>query len=390
MDTPWLEQANLRIGEMGRQFSTALDALSEPHRLHRIRYGLCALAAVWMVFGLAQLVWSLVPPPDPGAVPEDILNPLVEPSRQGSRRSVAIDEVAQWALFGTAATPPAQVVAAAAEELELTPAGGDDLDGIENNARETKLALTLQGVLNSTDADRALAIIEAKREQDQYSVGDELPVGNKVTLAKILPDRVVLDNGGKYELLLLFGENSFGTESDKARNTASGSFSRSQRPTATPAATSGEKDVREMAESYRRRLYENPQSLAQVVRIAPVRDGTELRGYRVSAGRDREQFEALGFRSNDVVTGVNGIALTDPGKGIELYRVMRTANEASFDVLRDGEELTLVVDLADSGPPADGAEGENVNANANANVNTSPSPPSQVRRSSGTGRPSDD
>ena len=105
-----------------------------------------------------------------------------------------------------------------------------------------------------------------------------------------------------------------------------------------------------MAENYRQRLYNNPQSLAQVVRIAAVREAGQLRGYRVSAGRDREQFEALGFKANDIVTGVNGIELTDPGKAIKLYEVMRTASEASFNVLRDGEQLTLTVGLENSGP----------------------------------------
>ena len=82
-----------------------------------------------------------------------------------------------------------------------------------------------------------------------------------------------------------------------------------------------------------------------MVNIAAVREAGALKGYRVSAGRDREQFEALGFKSNDIVTGVNGIRLSDPGKAMELYRVMRSASEANFDVLRDGQELNLVVGL---------------------------------------------
>ena len=79
-----------------------------------------------------------------------------------------------------------------------------------------------------------------------------------------------------------------------------------------------------------------------------IDDGGRLRGYRVSAGKDRKQFESLGFKPNDIVTGVNGIELTDPGKAMELYRIMRSAEEASFNVERDGEELTLVVGLKNS------------------------------------------
>ena len=66
----------------------------------------------------------------------------------------------------------------------------------------------------------------------------------------------------------------------------------------------------------------------------------------MSPGRDRAQFEQMGFKAGDVVTGVNGIVLTDPGKAMELYRVMRSAQEASFDVQRGGETLNISVSFA--------------------------------------------
>jgi general secretion pathway protein C len=330
-----------------------LRTLSEPARQRRLRQGLYLFAAIWLVFGLADLFWSLVPQPRGGAQPDDIVNPLVERAQQSATAAIDIDELVQWNLFGTAATPPAQVV----EEPEEIAAGSGNLDGIEDGARETRLALTLQGILGSSDAEQARAIIEAKKEQQQYLVGDELPVGNKVKLAKILADRVVIDNSGKYELLLLFGEDELAANvsaAPSARDTAP--VQRVDRAEQARAMDRrGSSRVSEMAENYRQRLYSNPQSLAQVVRIAAVREAGQLKGYRVSAGRDREQFEALGFKANDIVTGVNGIELTDPGKAIKLYEVMRTAREASFNVLRDGEQVTLTVGL-ENGGPAEGPE----------------------------------
>jgi general secretion pathway protein C len=168
-------------------------------------------------------------------------------------------------------------------------------------------------------------------------VGDKLPVSGKVTVAKILSDRVVLDNGGKYELLILFDKSLISSTPLQA-----------QAPVTAPSRRldrRNNKQVTEMAEAYRQRLYSNPQSLSDVVKIAAVRQDGQLRGYRVSAGKDKKQFENLGFQANDVVTGVNGIALTDPGKAMELYRIMRSAEEASFNVLRGDQEVTLVVGL---------------------------------------------
>ena len=348
MNTERLAQAGDKLDQTWQQVASRLHTLSDPARQRRIRQGLYVLAALWMVFGLANLVWSLVPPPAPAPQPTNVLNPLVEPGSQGERSNVNIDQLAGWNLFGTAASKPA---VALPEVEEATSAG--DLDGIENNAKETRLALKLTGILASPDPKVARAIIEAKKEQDQYAVGDELPI-DKVKVAKILHDRVVLDNKGRYELLMLFDENGLSAirtgGSTESRADASVQAARAAKPTQRQAAPSrvdqrGNNQVTAVAENYRRRLYSNPQSLAQVVSITPVREGTELTGYRVRAGRDAEQFKALGFEANDIVTGVNGIRLSDPGKAMELYRVMRTASEASFDVLRNGTEVTLVVGL---------------------------------------------
>ncbi|HBO11718.1 MAG TPA: type II secretion system protein GspC, partial [Halieaceae bacterium] len=76
----------------------------------------------------------------------------------------------------------------------------------------------------------------------------------------------------------------------------------------------------DLAAQYRERLYNDPQSLADVVRITAVRQGDQLVGYRVSPGRAGEDFAALGFEPGDIVTGVNGLSLTDPANTVRLYQ----------------------------------------------------------------------
>jgi general secretion pathway protein C len=81
-------------------------------------------------------------------------------------------------------------------------------DGIENGAKETSLALTLTGIVASTSDGLGNAMIEARNKQELYAVGDDLPANGKVTLAKILPKQVVIDNNGTYELITLFDNNA--------------------------------------------------------------------------------------------------------------------------------------------------------------------------------------
>jgi general secretion pathway protein C len=329
LDTQWLDSAGSKLDRAWQLAGLRLQDLAKPARARQIKYGLYALACLWFALALAHLVWSLLPTAEAPASGMTTINPLKMTTQSQQRPDVNIEEVTGWNLFGTAASKPLPV------EPPAAAAGG--LNGIENSAKETTLNLKLQGIVASSDADLARAIIESSRKQEQYGVGDKLPVSGKVTVAKILSDRVVLDNGGKYELLMLFDKSLITSTPLQA-----------QAPVTAPSRRldrRNNKQVTEMAEAYRQRLYSNPQSLSDVVKIAAVRQGGQLRGYRVSAGKDKKQFENLGFQANDVVTGVNGIALTDPGKAMELYRIMRSAEEASFNVLRGDQEVTLVVGL---------------------------------------------
>jgi general secretion pathway protein C len=325
LDTQWLDSAGDKLDRAWRLVGLRLHYLARPEHARRIKYGLYALASLWLALSLAHLVWSMLPQADAPVSGMATINPLESASQRQPGPEVNIEEVTGWNLFGTAASKPLPVE---------KPVAAGDLSGIEDSARETTLNLKLQGTVASSDADAARAIIESKRKQEQYGVGDKLPVSGKVTVAKILVDRVVLNNGGKYELLILFDKSEIAGKPLQAAT-----------PVTRKLDRRGNRQVTEMAEAYRQRLYTNPQSLSDVVKIAAVREGGQLRGYRVSAGKDRKHFESLGFQANDIVTGVNGVELTDPGKAMELYRIMRSAEEASFNVLRGDQEVTLVVGL---------------------------------------------
>jgi general secretion pathway protein C len=62
------------------------------------------------------------------------------------------------------------------------------------------------GTLAGSEPDAGTAVIEVKGKQITFAVGDELPIATRVSLAKVLPTRVVLDNNGAYELLKLFAD----------------------------------------------------------------------------------------------------------------------------------------------------------------------------------------
>jgi len=299
---------------------------------------LLLLLLLWGVLALAQLFWTLWPQPAIEPLPAAVINPASVDQVTAEGGQVDIDALVARHLFGEAgAEVEAATLAAAASSAEPS-----SREGIEEGARETRLELTLRGVLASTEDGLGQAIIEHRQRQAVYAVEDELPVSGNVKLAKVMPRRVVLENNGTYELLTLYEDSEFDAQlRDQAR---------SPTPAATTAAPTrvdkvDDPRVSALASGYRRQLYENPETLASVVRISAVRDGEQLLGYRVAPGRDAQQFRQLGFEAGDLVTGINGIELNNPANTVQLYQAMRTAGEAVFELQRDGQPVSLRVDL---------------------------------------------
>jgi general secretion pathway protein C len=225
------------------------------------------------------------------------------------------------------------------------------LAGIEEGAPATRLPLRLRGVVAASEAGLGQAVIEYQNRQDLYQVGDDLPVSGKVVLAKVLPSLVVLDNSGRYEVLKLFEETELTRQVSAlaAQAGGPGPVAPASEPGSARAVAPASENSAEIAARYRDRLYDNPESLADVVVVSAVRDGDTLRGYRVMPGKAAEEFRALGFEAGDVVTAVNGLSLSEPANTMRLYQAMRSASAATFDLERNGQSLTLDVALESTG-----------------------------------------
>ena len=337
MPTDWLGNASAVSGRAGVALMGALNAMAQPRRARRIRQVILLLVVVWMLLSLTRLLWALVPNAEnTNVAPPTVINPLSASSSRAIVAPVDIDRMVAWHLFGEAGAT-AQAVIEAATEVET-----DSREGIEDGARQTNLQLKLRGIVASTEDGLGYAIIENANQQAIYMVEDKLPVRGNVVLAKVMPRQVVLDNGGTYELLVLFEESTFSTAEPMSAQTAAPAVSEN-------IDKRGDDQATRLAQSYRQRLYQNPQSLAEVVNVSAVRENGALLGYRVSPGKDQEQFAQLGFKMGDVVTSVNGVSLDNPTNTMVLFNDMRSAKEAVFELKRDGQALTLSVNLDDGG-----------------------------------------
>lgn len=288
----------------------------------RVRWLLDSVLIIWLLYGLARLAWLFMV-----AQPVDISAALPAPSMIAQPIAAAVDiaQLQTLHLFG------ARHAAESAELPRLS------VDVIEANAQKTSLALELQGTVYSQQPSESVAIIRIDGQSAVYRVGDRLPFSHKVTLVKIRVDHIILDNNGRYESVWLFND-----EDDTLGRRATAS---SVKPVAknTVVDWRNQANITAMARSYRDQMYRDPQSLVDVIKITPVRRDGVIVGYQLVPGRDAEQFAELGFHPGDLVTHINDTALSDPAQMLELYRLMRTAQEAIFTVDRNGQMVQILV-----------------------------------------------
>jgi general secretion pathway protein C len=294
-------------------------ALLQPAELGRILQGRTAqrvmlvinlLLVLWIASRLAALTWGLLPHEEQPAQPVIAATGSV-PAKPDPDRML-IRQLPGWHLMGE--------VTIAAEPVRIaTPV----------DAPDTQLKLTLKGALSSDDKVHARAIIADQRGQDEhYAIGATLP-GN-AELSAIYPDRVILQRNGRYETLRLPTDIAPGNVYSAA---------------ATPAAMRSSQSPAQRLQAVRQQIRQQPASLARMLRVAPVNDPDgNLVGYSVAPGKDPQLFEQVGLQAGDVVTEVNGLALTDPQNSAMALQSLQSGEPVTLKLMREGVEQSLSLD----------------------------------------------
>ena len=196
----------------------------------------------------------------------------------------------------------------------------------DNAALSTAANLVLAGTLAGLAPENGWAIIGATAQSARvYATGASLPGGAR--LVAVFPNRVVLERGGLREQLML--------------PRLSGSAGA---PPATAYAPNGAAQARSLVDRVNELVGQNPSAANELLRPQPVFAGGQLRGYRVYPGRNRAQFARTGLQPGDLVTAVNGVALDDPNRGLEILRGVGQGTAVTLSIDRNGQQQTLSVD----------------------------------------------
>ncbi|MBF7074351.1 type II secretion system protein GspC [Glaciecola sp. MH2013] len=298
----------------------SVQSLTKTYHLHqgKLILAVVVLLSLYLLAFAAELTWRILPQPESKAA--NVYNANTNTSRSNSAR-LDISPLTRINLFGN---PEAKPVV---EETEIT------------EAPETKLNLTLTGVVSSTDPKIGAAIIENAGKQNTYGVGEKID-GTNATLDELYVDRVIIKNRMARETLMLDG-----IDFDEANQ------QREQRQQNSQAAVQGPvlgNSASERVKEARAKLKDSPASFTDYMSIRPHAPQGELVGYQVSPGKEPEFFNELGLRSGDVITDINGIDLTDPQQAFEAINILREAQELQLEILRGDEAISLDIEIPSS------------------------------------------
>ncbi|MFQ3234571.1 MAG: general secretion pathway protein C [Paraglaciecola sp.] len=211
------------------------------------------------------------------------------------------------------------------------------------DAPQTRLNLTLTGVVTSTVKAQGAAIIENQGSQETYGLGEKI-LGTNATLQEVYADRVIIRNNSAHETLMLDGLDYAQIQS-KNRPIPSPRAMRSTSPSQT---TQQRVTLSDGVLDITRSLQQRPASFTDFIAVSPQRTDGQLEGYRVSPGSKPELFNAAGLQTGDIITEINGLDLTDTQQSVEAMGELRQAQSLQITVNRSNELLTLYLDLPDA------------------------------------------
>ena len=269
---------------------------------------LLVVALAWI---LGRLVWSIAQP-TPAPTPWQAKTVSVTAS---NRSGFQVSDVLGMNLFGRYQQD--------APIIKKEP--------VRQDAPETKLNLTLVGVVASSEPSTSLAVITHRGKQNTYGLNEAID-GTRATLQAVYVDRVIIRNSGRDETLMLDGVK-YGNETSRPA------------PARSVPGTEPEPEPESELGRIKQEILEKPQSLFSYIRLSQVKRDGELVGYRVNPGKERALFDAVGLQADDLAVSLNGNDLTDPTVMAKLWAELSDAADFTLTVEREGQLHDIYIEL---------------------------------------------
>lgn len=92
-------------------------------------------------------------------------------------------------------------------------------------------------------------------------------------------------------------------------------------------------------------LLADPTRFIRTVRVRPYKQAGKTVGYKLRRFQANSPLALLGAQKGDIIHSVNGAELTSVDKALSAYQTLRTQNDVTFSITRNGKPMDLKVSI---------------------------------------------
>lgn len=197
------------------------------------------------------------------------------------------------------------------------------------DAPKSRLNVVLVGVVTSTNPEKSLAVIANRGQQATYGI-NEVIEGTRAKLIQVQVDRVIIDNSGRNETVMLEGL--------KYSKPAPAPLAKVENVTRSQVSSQALEKIRD-------EIRQDGKQIFQYVQMSQVKQDGEVIGYRLSPGKSRALFDSVGLKSGDIAVSINGLDLKDSAAMGEVFRNLSQLTELNLTVERNGQAHQIYIEL---------------------------------------------
>jgi general secretion pathway protein C len=300
----------------------------------KIAQAICICLLIYIAFLLAKITWLIMPNSGQNIGNKSATN-ITAMQGKAQDKSVDLSKLQSLNLFGEYNQA---VQTQTIEELVSAP--------------ETRLQLTLSGLVASSDTGIAAAIIENNRKQATYGI-DDIIQGTRATLEQVLIDRVIIKQSGRLETLMLDGADyNQPAQSVSHKKATKQAAQQGQVLGPKPSPSKGNvvdqrknENLKLAAQKLRNDLKNNPGKITDYLRITPAHKDGKIAGYRLSPGKDPAFFTLSGLKTGDVAVQMNGHDLLAPLEAAQAMSALKTERDISLLVERNNSFIEILFSI---------------------------------------------
>ncbi len=209
----------------------------------------------------------------------------------------------------------------------------------EEPLTKTKLPLRLLGTAAASSESRSRAAIENEKTRKHMviAVGDLIEGFRRVRVEAIDRSRIILDNQGRPEELLLHED-----QPKRPRRSAARTARRARR-----RAAPTEIGVRDRLERLAGKDGMGVSELLSQARISPKMANGEMLGMQIDAIKSGSFFDNAGLQNGDVITEVNGVVLDRQEATSAVFEELLNSDVIEITAQRGGAPIRLSADPLD-------------------------------------------